>query len=93
MAEPVAGPVGVLTERKEGRDYKNANILVYTTTKGLFAGVAVKAGWVKPDNIATKQFYNTPYSAPEIVLSDWFDIPREAQALINRLTFYEKGGY
>lgn len=92
-ASAVAGPVGVLTERKESRDYKNANILVYTTTKGLFAGVAVKAGWVKPDNIATKQFYNTPFNAPEIVLSDWFDIPREAQALINRLTFYEKGGY
>ncbi len=91
-AAAVAGPKGVRTEANESDDYKNANILVYTTTKGLFAGVSVKAGWVKPDNSATKIFYNTHYNAPEIVLSDWFDLPREAQALINRLNYYTGGG-
>ncbi|MGY8696499.1 MAG: YSC84-related protein, partial [Verrucomicrobiia bacterium] len=66
---------------------------VYTTTKGLFAGVSVKAGWVKPDNVATKAFYNTQYNAPEIVSSDWFERPIEAQSLINRLRNYTKGDY
>ncbi len=92
-AAAVAGPKGVRREANESDDYKNANILVYTTTKGLFAGVSVKAGWVKPDNAATKIFYDTPYNAPEIVLSDWFELPSEAQALINRINFYTRGGY
>ncbi len=91
-AAAVAGPVGVLTEANESRDYKNASILVYTKTKGLFAGVSVKAGWVKPDNTATKVFYNTEYNAPEIVLSDWFERPPEARALINRINLYTSGG-
>lgn len=92
-AAAVIGPKGVLTEKNESYDYKNANILVYTTSKGLYAGVSVKAGWVKPDSIATKSFYNTEYSAPEIVLSDWFELPREAKALINRIDFYTHSGY
>ncbi len=92
-AAAVAGPVGVLSEKNESDDYKNANILVYTTTKGLYAGVSVKGGWVKPDNTATKVFYNTEYNAPEIVLSDWFELPREAKALINRINYYTAGQF
>ncbi|MBT3482176.1 MAG: lipid-binding SYLF domain-containing protein [Opitutales bacterium] len=92
-AAAVAGPVGILTEANESDDYKNANILVYTRTKGLFAGVSVKAGWVKPDNVANKSFYNTQYNAPEIVSSDWFEPPVEAKSLINRLRNYTKGDY
>jgi len=92
-AAAVAGPVGVLSEKNESDDYKNANILVYTTSKGLFAGVSVKGGWVKPDNSATKVFYNTEYNAPEIVLSDWFQLPREAKALINRINYYTAGQF
>lgn len=91
-AAAVAGPVGVLNEANEGKDYKSANILVYTTTKGLFAGVAVKAGWVKPDNVATKAFYNTEYNAPEVVSSDWFDRPIEVKNLLNRINYYTRGG-
>ena len=91
-AAAVAGPVGVLSEANEGKDYKSANILVYTTTKGLFAGVAVKAGWVKPDNVATKAFYNTEYNVPEVVSSDWFERPIEVKNLLNRINYYTKGG-
>lgn len=91
-AAAVAGPVGVLSEVSEGKDYKSANILVYTTTKGLFAGVAVKAGWVKPDNVATKAFYNTEYNVPEVVSSDWFERPIEVKNLLNRINYYTKGG-
>ena len=92
-AAAVAGPVGLISEKKESDDYKNANILVYTTTKGLYAGVSIKGGWVKPDNSATKAFYNTEFNAPEIVLSDWFELPREAKALINRINYYTAGQF
>ena len=91
-AAAIAGPVGVVTEAQEDNDYKDANILVYAKQKGLFAGVSVKAGWVKPDSQATKIFYNTQFNTPEIVLSDWFQLPSEAQALINRVNYYTAGG-
>ncbi len=90
-ASAVAGPAGVVSEAS-GSDYNKANILVYTTAKGLYAGVAVKAGWISPDNKSTKFFYQTDYSTPEIILSDWFEMPREANPLVARLNYYMNGG-
>lgn len=89
----VAGPVGPVNETYESTDYKNANILVYTSTKGLYAGVSVKAGWVAPQDKANKIFYDTHYRTPEIVLSDWFEMPSEAIALVQRLDYYMNGGH
>ncbi|MDQ8203529.1 lipid-binding SYLF domain-containing protein [Pelagicoccus sp. SDUM812003] len=91
-AAAVAGPISRSSEARSDEDYKNAKILVYTTKKGLFAGVSVKAGWVAPDTKATQFFYNTNYKLPEIVMSDWFEVPREARALLQRLNYYTEGG-
>ncbi len=91
-AAAVAGPLESSSEARQSEDYKNAKILVYSNKKGLFAGVAVKAGWVSPDNRATQAFYNTDYNMPEIVLSDWFELPVEANALLQRLNYYTGGG-
>lgn len=91
-AAAVAGPLEKTREARPNIDFKKAKILVYSNKKGLFAGVAVKAGWVAPNNKATKQFYNTEYNMPEIVLSDWFELPREANALLQRLNYYTNGG-
>tara|TARA_B110000037_G_scaffold177697_1_gene203108 strand:- start:295 stop:999 length:705 start_codon:yes stop_codon:yes gene_type:complete len=92
-AAAVAGPVGRINESYESDDYKNATILVYTTAKGLFAGVSVKAGWVSPQDKANKLFYDTHYRTPEIVLSDWFEMPRQATSLVQRLDYYMNGGH
>ena len=91
-AVAVAGPISSGKENWNDIDYKNADILVYTDKKGLFAGAAVKAGWVAPDNKATKALYDTNYNVPEIVLSDWFELPQEATALLQRLNYYTQGG-
>ncbi|EDY83724.1 hypothetical protein VDG1235_3351 [Verrucomicrobiia bacterium DG1235] len=91
-AAAVAGPLESSSEAQQNIDYKNAKILVYSNKKGLYAGVAVKAGWVSPNNKATKFFYNTDYNMPEIVLSDWFELPAEANALLQRLNYYTEGG-
>lgn len=91
-AAAVAGPLEKTREARPNIDYKKAKILVYSNKKGLYAGVAVKAGWVSPDNRATKAFYKTDYNMPEIVLSDWFELPREANALLQRLNYYTGGG-
>lgn len=91
-AAAVAGPISKTREALRDQEYKAAKILVYTSRKGLFAGVSVKAGWVSPNNKATKSFYNTNYNMPEIVLSDWFELPPEANALLQRLNYYTQGG-
>ena len=91
-AAAVAGPLYKASEARQSHDYRDAKILVYTTKKGLFAGVAVKAGWVAPKNKATQFFYNTDYKMPEVVLSDWFELPPEATALLQRLNYYTDGG-
>lgn len=91
-ASAVAGPLESSSETKSGKDYKNAKILVYSNKKGLYAGVSLKAGWVSPNNKATKFFYNTDYNMPEIVMSDWFELPVEANALLQRLNYYTQGG-
>ncbi|MDQ8187385.1 lipid-binding SYLF domain-containing protein [Pelagicoccus sp. SDUM812002] len=91
-AAAVAGPLESSREARQNIDYKNAKILVYSNKKGLFAGVAVKAGWVSPNNKGTQAFYNTDYNMPEIVMSDWFELPPEANALLQRLNYYTRGG-
>lgn len=91
-AAAVAGPLESSSESRQNIDYKNAKILVYSNKKGLYAGVSLKAGWVSPNNKATKFFYNTDYNMPEIVLSDWFELPVEANALLQRLNYYTDGG-
>lgn len=91
-AAAVAGPLESSSEARSNDDYKNSKILVYSNKKGLYAGVSVKAGWVSPNNKATKFFYNTDYNMPEIVLSDWFERPQEANALLQRLNYYTDGG-
>lgn len=91
-ASAVAGPAYSSSEARQSDDYRNAKILLYSSTKGLYAGATVKAGWVAPNNNATKSFYNTDYTMPEIVLSDWFELPREANALLQRLNYYTEGG-
>lgn len=91
-AAAVAGPLSSSSESQQSDDYKNARILVYTSKKGLFAGVALKAGWVAPDTKSTQLLYNTDYKLPEIVLSDWFELPPEATALLQRLNYYTDGG-
>ncbi len=91
-AAAVAGPLYRSKEAHQSIDYKNAKLLVYTSKKGLFAGVALKAGWISPSNKATQTFYNTDYKLPEIVMSDWFELPIEATALLQRLNYYTEGG-
>lgn len=91
-AAAVAGPISRTSESHQRNDYQDAKILVYTDKKGLFAGVAFKAGWVSPNVRATQALYDTTYSIPEIVMSDWFELPKEATALLQRLNYYTEGG-
>ena len=86
-AKAVAGPIGTDVENF---DLFKADVLVYTSASGLFAGATVKGGWVSVDEKANKAFYNTNYSSPEVLLSTWLRVPPPAQPLMARLRSFER---
>jgi lipid-binding SYLF domain-containing protein len=85
----VAGPKAAETDNLEL--FKKADVFVYTSTGGLYAGATVKTGWISPNDRANREFYHTPFATPEIVLSTWFTPPPEAQNFMKRLRNAEAG--
>lgn len=61
----------------------NTNVLVYSTTEGLFAGAAVKTGYISPHEQANELFYNSKNRMPELLYSDWVTPPPEAQYIMD----------
>lgn len=83
----VAGP---RNSEVENFDLFKAPVLVYTSLGGLYAGAAIKTGWLTPNDKANRELYHTPHSTPEIALSTWFTIPPEGQSIVNKLTAIER---
>jgi lipid-binding SYLF domain-containing protein len=78
----VAGPR--FAEREHIDDKILANpVLVYTRNKGLFAGISVKSGWFARNDDATDALYNTTFTLPEILYSDWLQAPADVVPLVN----------
>jgi lipid-binding SYLF domain-containing protein len=82
-AKAVAGPLAAETERST--QILTAQVLVYSSVKGFYAGATVKTGALAPLVSATQQFYNTDYGFPELLFSDWVAPQPEAQPLMNYL--------
>lgn len=69
-AKAVAGPR--FAEREHLDDHVLlAPVLAYTKNQGLYAGVSVKGGYLARNDDATRLLYNTDYTLPEILYSDW----------------------
>jgi lipid-binding SYLF domain-containing protein len=80
-AKAVAGPSSAEYEN----DAKNtfiAPVLVYSRSVGLYAGATVKAGHVERNDLANFTLYNTSYTMPELLYSDWVTPPQEVQPLM-----------
>jgi lipid-binding SYLF domain-containing protein len=61
-----AGPLG--REAQASTDWKMKNkILVYSRTKGLFAGIDLSGAAVKPDDDSTRAFYEKPVAPAEVL--------------------------
>jgi lipid-binding SYLF domain-containing protein len=88
-AVAVAGP---RNSEVENFDLFKAPVLVYTSLGGLYAGAALKTGWLTPYEKGNRELYQTPHSTPEIVLSTWFETPPEAEAIVRKIKMYESGG-
>jgi len=88
-AVAVAGP---RNSEVENFDLFKPPVLVYNSPGRLYAGAALKTGWMTPYDKGNRELYKTTYSTPEIVLSTWFETPPEAQAIVRKIKMYEAGG-
>jgi lipid-binding SYLF domain-containing protein len=80
-AKAVAGPKSAEVE-SNAKSVFVAPVLVYTKSVGLFAGATVKAGHVQRNDVANFTLYNTSYTMPELLYSDWVTPPSEVQPLM-----------
>jgi lipid-binding SYLF domain-containing protein len=81
-AKAVAGPSSAEYEN-EAKTTFIAPVLVYTRSAGLFAGATIKAGHVERNDIANYTLYNTSYTMPELLYSDWVTPPSDVQPLMS----------
>jgi SH3 domain-containing YSC84-like protein 1 len=80
-AKAVAGPKAAEVERTNEEILKTP-LLAYTKTVGLYAGATVKAGHISRNDAANFMLYNTRYTMPELLYSDWVQPPKEVQPLM-----------
>ena len=62
-----------------------AEILSYSRSRGLFAGVSLEGSTLRSDNGANKKIYGRELSAREIVREGKVGVPPAARGLINLL--------
>jgi len=80
-AKAVAGPKAAEKERLNA-EILQTPMLVYTKSTGLYAGATVKAGHFSRNDKANFELYNTRYTMPELLYSDWVQPPAEVQPLM-----------
>lgn len=71
-AKAVAGPKAAQAERSN-RPIIEAPVLLYTKSKGLYAGATVKFGHLSHNDQANFTLYSTQYTLPELLYSDWVE--------------------
>ena len=83
-ASAAAGPVG-RTASAETDVTLRAEILSYSRSRGLFAGVSLAGSTLRPDNSANKNLYGKEVSAKDIVFNHAVPAPASAQLLLATL--------
>src|SRR5437763_9033338 len=83
-ASVAAGPVG-RTSSAETDAQLHAEILTYSRTRGLFAGVSLQGATLRPDDDANKDMYGRPMSNNDVVLGN-IKAPLAAVRLIAEVT-------
>ena len=83
-AKAVAGPKAGEVVRNN-QELLDAPMHAYTRNVGLYAGATVKAGHISRNDTANFTLYNTKYTMPELLYSDWVQPPPEVQPLMRLL--------
>lgn len=81
-AKAVAGPKAAQKE-KLNEELLRVPILAYTKSVGLFAGATVKAGYIARDDQANFTLYNTRYTMPELLYSNWVTPTKEVEPMLH----------
>ena len=79
-----AGPKGRASEAATDA-YMGAEILSYSRSKGLFAGVSLKGSTLRQDSGANEDLYGQKISAREIVLEQKVSVPSAGKPLVDLL--------
>jgi len=83
-ASVAAGPVG-RTASAETDAWMSAKILAYSRSRGLFGGLTVKGGTIRPDKDANHQLYLQPMDARSLLMNKTSPIPKDAQIFLDQL--------
>jgi SH3 domain-containing YSC84-like protein 1 len=83
-ASAAAGPVGRDAEADTDVTMR-AEVLTYSRSRGLFAGVSLEGSTLRPDNDANTLIYGSRMDAKDIVLHGKVPIPDPARLLIETL--------
>jgi len=84
-ASAAAGPVGRDAEADTDVTLR-AEVLTYSRSRGLFAGISLEGSTLRPDNDANERIYGKTLDAKEIVLHGAVPAPESAKMLIGVLT-------
>lgn len=83
-ASAAAGPKGRTAEGSTDV-VMNAEILSYSRTKGLFAGISLEGSTLRSDGSANEKLYGRKLSAKEIIREGKVGVPSSAQELVSLL--------
>ncbi len=86
-ASVAAGPVG-RTAAAETDAWMSAKILAYSRTRGLFGGLVIKGGVVRPDNDANHVLYSKQVEPRSVLLhqAPADSVPKDARIFLDVLT-------
>jgi SH3 domain-containing YSC84-like protein 1 len=84
-ASVAAGPVG-RTAAAETDAWMSAQILTYSRAKGLFGGLVLKGGVVRPDNDANQVLYGKQIVPRDILMHRTDTVPKDAKIFLGELT-------
>ena len=62
-----------------------AEILSYSRSRGLFAGISLEGTSLRPDDDATEQVYGRKITARQIITGTSVSVPASGQALVDVL--------
>ncbi len=84
-ASAAAGPVG-RTAAADTDVTLRAEVLTYSRSRGLFAGVSLEGSTLRPDNDANEKLYGKKVDAKDVVIHKVVPIPPSAKLLVSTLT-------
>jgi SH3 domain-containing YSC84-like protein 1 len=89
-AKAVVGPKWTEVETVN-KEILATPVLVYTKSKGLFAGATVKTGFLTRDDDANRVLYRTSFTMPELLYGNFVTPPDAVKPIMNYVTKISQG--